>query len=213
MYVISADQKSSRTTGDLVGQWRDALNRDYAHRLMLPADRNAGDEIQVLTDDAPTVLEIALALSRTERWSVGIGVGDVRRPLPNETREASGPAFTAARDAVTTAKKRSTRFAIRSAFSADPGAWPNAADAQSVIDLLLELRRRRSTQGWELYDTMEHLDTQAEAALKLHISAAAVSDRALAAALKIEREALPSIVRLLEHLNSGATDTSKERQR
>src|SRR5690554_6466003 len=144
MFVISADQKSSRTTEDLVGPWRERLNEQHSHRLTLPADRNAGDEIQVLTDDAATVLEVALELARSGNWSVGIGVGDVRRPLPAETREASGPAFNAARDAVNAAKKRPTRFAVRADAAGDTtDTWPNAGDVQAVIDLLLEIRKKR----------------------------------------------------------------------
>lgn len=202
MFVISADQKSSRTTHDLVDQWRRLLNDEYADQLTLPADRNAGDEIQVLTDDAGTVLQIALRLSRSGNWSVGIGVGGVRRPLPAETREASGPAFNAARDAVTDAKKRPARFAVRAdAAGESPTAWPNSQDVQSVIDLLLEVRKKRSAQGWELHDTLEKTSTQAEAAHLLGITPAAASDRASAAALKIERQALPTIVRLLDNLD------------
>jgi hypothetical protein len=213
MFVISADQKSSRTTGDLVGHWRELLNKEYGDKLTLPADRNAGDEIQVLTDDAATVLNIALRLARDGNWSVGIGIGTVRRPLPAETREASGPAFSSARDAVTDAKKRPTRFAVRADIAGEaPEAWPNSRDAQSVIDLLLEVRRRRSAQGWELHDTLEKASTQAEAARILGITPAAASDRASAAALRIERQAVPTIVRLLENLDrvAGNTDTKEQ---
>ena len=202
MFVISADQKASRTTQDLVGHWRDLLNAEYSATLTLPADRNAGDEIQVLTADAHTVLEIALRLHRSGTWSVGIGVGPVRTPLPAETREASGGAFHAARDAVDDAKKRPTRFAIRADRTGEaPDAWPGSHDVQSIIDLLLELRRKRSTQGWELHDTLTTAVTQVEAARILGITPAAVSDRASAAALKIEQEALPTIVRLLDNLD------------
>jgi hypothetical protein len=199
VFVISADQRSSRTTGDLVSEWRDLINEEYGTRLALPADRNAGDEIQVLTADADTVLEIALRLARSAKWSVGVGVGPVRQPLPAETREASGPAFNAARDAVTDAKKRPTRFAVRA--EQQPDAWPSARDVQSLIDPILELRRKRSQQGWELHDTMQEVNTQAEAAGRLGITAAAASDRAQAASLRIEREALPAAVRLLAALD------------
>lgn len=213
MFVISADQRSSRTTRDLVAEWRDTLNAEYAGTLTLPADRNAGDEIQVLTGDADTVLQIALRLARSENWSIGIGVGDVRRPLPAETREASGPAFTAAREAVTDAKKRPTRFAVRAEPPGEhAGTWPNSHDVQSVVDLLLEVRRKRSEQGWELHDTLQRASTQADAARILGITPAAVSDRASAAALKIERQALPTIVRLLENLDrttGGGTHTKE----
>ena len=206
MFVISADQKSSRTTGDLVGQWRELLNESYSATLTLPADRNAGDEIQVLTADARTVLEISLRLARSQNWSVGLGVGAVRTPLPAETREASGAAFHAAREAVDEAKKRPTRFAVRAETAQEAsGAWPGARDVQSVIDLLLEVRRKRSAQGWELHDTLERVTTQVEAARILGITPAAVSDRASAAALKIEQEALPTIVRLLDNLDRATT--------
>jgi hypothetical protein len=132
--------------------------------------------------------------------------------LPAETREASGPAFSAARDAVNDAKKRPTRFAIRAdAPGEEPESWPNSRDVQSVIDLLLEVRRKRSKQGWELLDTLETTSTQAEAARLLGITPAAASDRASAAALRIEREAMPTIVRLLENLDrvAGPTETKE----
>ena len=213
MFVISADQKASRTTGDLVGHWRELVNDEYGRKLTLPADRNAGDEIQVLTDDAETVLQIALRLARDGNWSVGIGVGPIRTPLPAETREASGPAFSSARDAVTDAKKRPTRFAVRAVSAAEgPESWPNWKDAQSVIDLLLEVRKKRSAQGWELHDTLEKAGTQAQAARILGITPAAASDRASAAALKIERQALPTIVRLLENLDRVAGSTENKEQ-
>ncbi|MCU1544984.1 MAG: DNA-binding protein [Homoserinimonas sp.] len=198
MFVISADQRSSRTTADLVDHWRTTLNQDYAETLALPADRNAGDEIQVLTADAATLVDITLRLTRTRRWSVGIGIGEIRSPLPRDTREASGPAFNAARDAVTEAKKRQTRVAVR--VEGYEAGWPRASDAQSILDLLLELRARRSPQGWELFDTLATGGTQAQAAAVLGISAAAVSDRARAAAIRIERDAVPSVVRILENL-------------
>lgn len=204
MFVISADQKASRSTEDLVSEWRDTLNREYSDTLTLPADRNAGDEIQVLTEDAETVLDIALRLVRSERWSVGVGIGTVRRPLPSETREASGPAFNAARDAVTEAKKRTTRFAVSSELGEEDSVWPSAADAQGIIDLLLEVRRKRSAQGWELYDTLTTVETQAEAAELLGITAAATSDRALAAGIRIERDARPTLVRLLKNLDRAS---------
>ena len=160
------------------------------------------------------MLRIALRLARDGNWSVGIGIGAVRHPLPAETREASGPAFNSARDAVTDAKKRPTRFAVRADKAGEsPEAWPNSRDAQNVIDLLLEVRKKRSAQGWELHDTLEQANTQAEAARILGITPAAASDRASAAALKIERQALPTIVRLLENLDRVAGGTESKEQR
>lgn len=188
---------------------KNTLNRDFGQRLTLPADRNAGDEIQVLTEDAAAVLDIALWLLRAKRWSVGLGVGPVRQPLPAETREASGAAFNAARQAVTEAKKRATRFAVcTDSEITDEADWPAAWDAQNLIDLLLELRRKRSQQGWEMFDQLSTSRTQAAAAKALGISAAAASSRSIAAGLTIEREALPSLVRILEQLDQTGRPSS-----
>lgn len=207
MFVISADQIGSRTRPDLVGGARELINREFGEKLALPADRNAGDEIQVLTQHADTVLEIALHLRRSGQWSVGLGIGDVRQPLPAETREAAGPAFNAARLAVTDAKKRATRFAVRTDTSPAVDSWPSAWDAQNLIDLLLELRRRRSEHGWEMFDQLKISGTQAAAATTLGISAAAASSRSLAAGLTIEREAMPSLTRLLEAVDQRVSSS------
>lgn len=202
MFVISADQIDSRSTPDLVAAAKELINSDFAPQLTLPADRNAGDEIQVLTNDASAVLRIALLLLRSGQWSVGLGVGPVRQPLPAETREASGPAFNAARQAVTDAKKRATRFAVCVDNAISSGRdWSEALDAQSLVDMLLELRRKRSVQGWEMFDQLNVSGTQAAAAKALGISAAAASSRSIAASLTIERDATPSLVRLLEQLD------------
>ncbi|WP_233245633.1 SatD family protein [Homoserinimonas hongtaonis] len=204
MFVISADQRGSRAREDLVGPAREAINDQFGDSLALPADRNAGDEIQLLTDSAATVLDITIMLARTGNWSIGIGVGTVRTPLPGAVGEATGDAFIAARDAVTAAKRRQTRVAVRGGDLTD-AAWPTAEDAQSLLDPLLELLRRRSGQGWELHDVLTSAPTQADAAHVLGITAAAVSDRAKVAALKIERDARKALVRLLENLATTAT--------
>jgi hypothetical protein len=121
MFVITADQIDSRSTTDVAGSTRDSINRDHGGRLLLPADRNAGDEIQALTDDAGTALALVLELTRTGQWSVGLGCGGIRLPLPSATREASGEAFFAARDAVSRAKKQQTRFAIEARSATERG--------------------------------------------------------------------------------------------
>ncbi|MEO6942182.1 MAG: DNA-binding protein, partial [Terrimesophilobacter sp.] len=111
MFVLTADQVASRTHADLV---EDALNdiTSYITDPVLRAERTVGDEFQVLVAEPSTALDIILRLTRTGRWSVGCGVGAVRSPLPASIREASGPAFVAARAAVERAKKRPTRFAL-----------------------------------------------------------------------------------------------------
>jgi hypothetical protein len=142
-------------------------------------------------------------LERTREWSVGIGCGTVREPLPSTARAATGPAFFAARDAVDAAKKRATRVAVRSGLDADAG---RASDVEAMVDLLITVRSRRSAAGWELYDLMEQGLTQRDAAARLGISEPAVSSRARAAGIHPEAAAVPAISRLMQDLDRRSAE-------
>ena len=149
MFVITADQRDSRTNADLVPEGIALVERVGADRLTLPVQRNAGDELQALTDSAAAALQIGLALLRDGRWSVGIGAGAARvapacrhprgarlRRSSSRGRRSSGPSPSAGRVAVA---------------AADPVA---AADAEAYLRLLVDLRDRRSAQGWEVADLL-----------------------------------------------------------
>jgi hypothetical protein len=197
MFVVTADQVSSRTTADRVGATLRRIEAAFGGRLALPADRTAGDELQLLFASGPDALEACLTLDREHGWSIGVGVGSVRRPLPAGVRESAGGAFIAARAAVDRAKRRATRFAI-----AHETAHGAAADTQALVDLLLILRSRRSVQGWELYDLLESEGTtQADAAARLGITPQATSKRAQAAQLRAERAAIGPLSHLFGELD------------
>lgn len=198
MFVVTADQVDSRRRPDIVEPTLTAVRERFAPRLALPPDRNAGDELQVLTADAATALDLILSLTRDGEWSVGLGLGAVRRPLPENTREATGDAFVAARTAVTRAKRAPTRFAVEALADAE-----RAADAEAVIALLLTIREGRSAAGWELYDLVSSGLTQAEAGARLGITPQSASDRARAAALRVEQAAIPALARLLERADAA----------
>ncbi|PPL14182.1 DNA-binding protein [Microterricola pindariensis] len=200
MFVITADQIASRTRADVAAPTIERLQRDHGAALMLPPDRTAGDEIQLVSADAAAMVRIVLELTRGEQWSVGLGVGAVGLPLPAATREASGPAFYAARDAVTRAKKRGTRFALHRQGAADASSTP-AESTEALIDLALALRQRRTAPGWELYDLVSAGLSYKEAAERLGISAPAASSRAKAAQLAVEANAVPALVGLLAELD------------
>lgn len=204
MFVITADQIDSRTNADLVAAELDRIGAAHGKSLALPADRTAGDELQVLTADAATAFALALELTRTRGFHVGIGIGPVRLPLPETTREASGPAFFAARDAAARAKGSGVRLAIQT--QTDPaGTSDKAVDAEALLGLLLIVRERRSDAGWELYDLLQAGMTQAEAASRLGISAPAASARAKAANLRAEAASSDPLIRLLEQTDLKAT--------
>jgi len=197
VFVLTVDQVDSSHTRDAVA---DALATLAERHFALPVERTAGDEFQVLLDDAAATLATILDLTRTGRWSVGCGVGTVRTPLPASIREAAGPAFVAARAAVDRAKKRPSRFAIESIEAMDA-----AARLEALIDLLLATRSRRSPEGWQLFDLLESGLTQAAAAARLGISPQAASLRAQAADLRVESAVTAALVTLLAQLDAEAT--------
>ncbi|MCP2637228.1 DNA-binding protein [Microbacterium sp. HD4P20] len=198
MYVITADQRDSRANADLVPDALASVSRHGDARLVLAPERTAGDELQVAVADATTVLAIVLDLTRSQAWSVGVGVGAVETPLPPTVRAARGEAFLNARDAVDRAKKATTRMAITGP--------QNGADAEALVRLLVELRDRRTPEGWEVHDLLAEGLTQKESASRLGISEGAVSLRAKAAALRAEEAAVPALERVLERLDRQVTE-------
>ncbi|SFN73592.1 DNA-binding protein [Mycetocola miduiensis] len=203
MFVITADQVDSRNQPDRAASALNTLNGPKGPALLLPADRTAGDEIQILPASAEDTLAIVLELTREDAWSVGVGIGPARLPLPQATREATGEAFFAARDAVTRAKKSQTRFALTRAGT-DTDEPLRGVDAEALISLLLVLRERRTDGGWELYDLLTTGLTQSESAERLGITAGAASLRARAAGIRVEKAASEALVRLLDTVNRSA---------
>lgn len=209
MYVITADQIGSRVDIDRSETMQRELQAAFGERLVLPVDQTAGDEVQAITADPVTALDLVLALHRAGRWSIGVGVGDVREPLPDAARKAAGPAFIAARDAVDAAKRADARFALRAAD--DRRGLLDPAHVEALVRLLLLLRDRRTPQGWEAVDLVRDGRTQKDAARLLGISDAAVSQRLRAAQWNADGDAAPALARLLGDLDrSGAGDASSD---
>lgn len=205
MYVITSDQADSRHATDLVAPTLIELKRLGGRRLRRAPARTVGDELQVLTDDPGCALDVVLWLDRDGRWSTGCGIGRVNLPLPRDTRSATGPAFYAARDAVTAAKRRSPRFALK----VDEASELTSADVQPLVELLLVLRSRRTDEGWQLHDLLADGLSQVEAADRLGISAQAVSQRARTAALRVERDARAALVRLMAQADVPSTSAGE----
>lgn len=196
MYVITADQRGSRTGADLVPQGLSAVSRAAEGRLILAPERTTGDELQVALADPGAALEVILDLTRAGTWSVGLGLGPVDEPLPAQVRAARGPAFVHARDAVERAKRTPVRLAVSGGEA--------AADTEALIRLLVELRDRRTAEGWEIRDLLAEGLTQKQAASRLGITEAAVSLRARSAGLRTEEAAIPALRRALGRADEAA---------
>ena len=168
MIVMTVDQRKSRTSPDRV----DALLQWLAgkYQILRPFERTAGDEIQGVLDDGMVAVEIALELSATRGWSVGIGVGIVELPLPAQTRAGRGAAFEYARDAVDRAKNSSGSLAV-----SGPGADPGRIEAELQLIALLDVRRTESSA--EAGKLVAEGLSQQEVAAKLGVSQQAVSQR------------------------------------
>lgn len=192
MYVVTADQRGSRRSADAVPEVLGALNDSYAGGLALAFDRTAGDEVQCLTGDAPTVVSVVADLVRRGGWSVGVGVGDVEAPLPDNVRAGRGPAFVHARAAVERAKLQPTGVAVT-------GDTTVAAErSQAALWLLCALLARRTDAGWEAVDAMAGVSRQADAAARLGISAQAMSRRLRVAGWAEERHGRALVAWVLE---------------
>lgn len=200
MFVITADQRGSRSGADLVPQGLAAVSTAAGDRLALAPERTAGDELQAALPDPDAVLEVILELTRSGTWSVGVGLGAVDEPMPAQVRAARGPAFVNARDAVERAKRATTRVAI--------SGGDEAADSEALVRLLVELRDRRTAEGWEVHDLLARGLAQKEAAARLGISEAAVSLRVRSAGLRTEEAAIPALRRALRRADAAAVRSS-----
>jgi len=167
-YVMTVDQRRSSRSPDLVEQ---ALAQLAAVPTMLPFERTAGDELQGVLADPMSVVDAILVLVRAGRWHIGIGVGEVERPLPATSRAGRGPAFTRARQAVEAAKRRPQHLAVRG------GDEATAEQADAVLTLLAAVVERRSPAAWQAIDLDDGGLSPAEAAAKLGVSRQAVAQR------------------------------------
>lgn len=176
MFVITADQRASRRRGDAVPAALAALADPVLPGLVLAFERTAGDEIQGVVGEPGGVVEAVTRLARLGGWRVGVGVGDVDRPLATHAREASGPAFFAARRAVEDARGAPGAVAVRG-----PADGRAVRRADAAVVLLASLLGRRSAAGWEATGLVDRGLTGAAAAGALGISPSAVSQRLRAA--------------------------------
>ncbi|GAA3970419.1 hypothetical protein [Gordonia caeni] len=189
MFVLTADQRSSRSEPDRVPGLIDHYREAPAVRGF---ERTAGDEVEAVFDDPAVVAEVAVELAASGHWSVGVGVDDVEEPLPEQTRAGRGPAFEAARRAVESAKGRRPPLRVLG-----PSPW--CPRAQTAACLLVDLLASRTDPGREAVDLMATGLTQAEVAERLGITPQAVSLRLRSARWDLQPDAEELVTALLRH--------------
>ncbi|WP_197984271.1 hypothetical protein [Aeromicrobium sp. CFBP 8757] len=185
---MTIDQRRSRSEPDAVPALDLLLSPD---RTVRPFERTAGDEVQGLLDDPDAVVDMALTLVRDGGWSIGIGVGEVERPLADSVRANRGPAFVAARQAVERAKSSPLHVAVEAESS-------GGELAETALLLVAGIVDRRSEAGWQAVDAMATSETQAVAAASLGISPQAMNRRLRVAGYVEERRGHALVTHLLE---------------
>ncbi|KQR98622.1 hypothetical protein ASG12_09385 [Williamsia sp. Leaf354] len=199
MFVMTVDQRRSRRERDRVP---DLLARFADTPVVRSFDRTAGDEVQAVVAEASTVVDITLVLAELGTWSIGIGAGAVEEPLPAVTRAGRGPAFEAAREAVTLAKHAPGSVCVRGPDT------DTAADAAAVLSLLAVLVARRSPEGRAAVEQMRAGRSQSDAAEALAVTKQAVSQRLAVAGWQAEAAGRRTAIRLVERVDPGQRGAS-----
>jgi hypothetical protein len=193
VFVLTVDQRGSRSMSDLVPELLNSLNRrSRRNGLLRRFERTAGDEVQGVLSEARTTIDVIVELLRLDTWYIGLGVGEVVEPLPRSTRAGSGDAFVFAREAVTRAKSSPHYVNV---IGADPR---NAERVETVLWLMASVLRRRSDRGWAVADLLSEGLTRREIGVKLGISQSAVTQRAQAAGFAEEQRGRVLAAELLE---------------
>lgn len=193
MFTLTINQRDSRRDGDRVPE----LLKDLRHiPALLDFDRSVEDEVQGIVDCAHQAVESALIAVRSGHWYVGIGVGPVNEPLPNQIKDASGHGLVYARRAVDRLRNGKDRVPV----AVEGPLTAVAAEAEAVLHLLGHIIQHRTTAEWRVLDLLTPgvRGQQKAVAEELGITTQAVS-KALARAQWVEEHAArPAAARLLE---------------
>lgn len=203
MIVITADQIDSRAGSDHVDAALRRVSYVLGDAAVLPPERTAGDEFQVLVSSGTSAVDVLRVLVRQGRWSIGVGLGPVRSPLPDTIRAATGPAFFAARAAVDRAKTAPEHFALEVAT----GAARTTAEVEPLVAQTVRALGRRSAEGWELSDLLDAGLSRTEAATRLDITPQAVAKRYASAELRTDAPVRGALAALLEAADRPADGT------
>jgi hypothetical protein len=177
--VLTIDQRGSTRGSDRVPA---TLARLADVGMLRPFERTAGDEFQGVLDQPAAVSTVVERLLREEGWSIGIGVGQVEEPLPESTRAGRGPAYVAAREAVTAAKSAPWRLRVS-------GDDPGVRALETTLWLWASVLGRRTSRGWEVADLVDAGASYDEVARRLGVTQSAISQRAQAAGIVEGRRA------------------------
>jgi hypothetical protein len=185
--VLTIDQRGSSRDSDRVPETLAGL-ADVG--MLRSFERTAGDEFQGVLDDPVALATVVERLLREDSWNIGIGIGEVEEPLPESTRAGRGPAYVAARDAVTAAKSAPWRLRVA-------GDDPGVRALETTLWLWASVLNRRTKGGWEVADLADAGASYDEVAKRLGVTQSAISQRAQAAGIVEGRRARELVTELV----------------
>lgn len=216
VFAVTADQRHSRRNADRVPEAIAMLEGSLRGDVLLPAERTAGDEIQLLLHHPSAVLAVVEELVRLGDWRIGIGLGGVESPLPRSTRSARGNTYLAARAAIERAHSTPAGLALefhgpRVGGNVSAGTYGDGwkvtdgavRDAESALWLLQDLLRGRSAEGWQIVELLDEGISVGQAAQRLGISPSAASQRHQRAGWEVGLRGRELCVGLLGRLQEG----------
>jgi len=155
----------------------------------------AGDEFQGLLRTAAPVYEILLQAEASlgTRLRLGVGLGTLDTDIRPEAIGMDGPAFHRARSALQACKKSGASLLVHSERP-ERDAFVN-----TYLALTERLRRSFTDRQREVIQEVERQGTQAQAAVALGVSAAAVSQVLKAAGWSLFVEARANLRTYLSH--------------
>jgi len=186
--VLTIDQRGS-TEDAATDRVPEALRALADVALLRSFERTAGDEFQGVLDDPAALATVVERLLRDQRWSIGIGIGEVEEPLPESTRAGRGPAYVHAREAVTSAKSAPWRLRVA-------GDDPGVRGLETTLWLWAAVLHRRTPRGWEVADLVDAGATYDQVASRLGVTQSAISQRAQAAGIVESRRARELVAQL-----------------
>ncbi|MDO5726963.1 MAG: hypothetical protein Q4Q03_03455 [Bowdeniella nasicola] len=190
MFVLTADQRSSRTSPNRVPEALTLL-RDVT--TVCPFERTIGDEFQGILTRADALVTSLITLTRSGGWHIGVGLGTVDTPIAATARTADGPALRAARIAVDEAKKAGSAV-----FRTEDRTGTQASmQAQAMWRLMATILSARTDRQW-------HISALADSASGVEIAKAEqVSPQAISRVLRAAHhreisEARAALITLLQ---------------
>lgn len=193
MFTLTINQRDGRRDGDRVPQLLKHLRHIPA---LLDFDRSVEDEVQGIVDCPHQAVEAALVAVRTGHWYVGIGVGPVNEPLPNQIKDASGHGLVYARRAVNRLRRSKDKVPV----AVDGPLAAVASEAEAVLRLLGHIVQTRTVAEWRVLDLLTPgvRGQQKAVAQELGITTQAVSKALARAQWNEEHAARPAAARLLQ---------------